>query len=38
VLEIKKKIFGENHFEYAKTLQNLSLRLSELGDFEGAKL
>jgi hypothetical protein len=37
VLEIKKKHYGENHVEYAKTLGNLSNRLSEIGDYEGAK-
>jgi hypothetical protein len=37
VLEIKKKHYGEDHVEYAKTLHNLSNRLSELGDYEGAK-
>jgi hypothetical protein len=37
VLEIKKKQYGEDHVKYAKTLHNLSNRLSELGDFEGAK-
>jgi hypothetical protein len=37
VLEINKKHYGEDHVEYAKTLENLSNRLSELGDYEGAK-
>jgi hypothetical protein len=37
VLEIKKKHYGEDHVEYAKTLHNLSIELSNLGDYEGAK-
>jgi tetratricopeptide (TPR) repeat protein len=37
VLEIEKKYYGEDHVEYAKTLHNFSNRLSELGDYEGAK-
>jgi tetratricopeptide (TPR) repeat protein len=37
VLKIKKKIFGEDHVEYAMTLQNLSNVLSDLSDYEGAK-
>jgi hypothetical protein len=37
VLEIKKKHYGEDHVEYAKTLNNLSIELSNLGDYKGAK-
>jgi hypothetical protein len=37
VLEIDKKHYGEDHVEYAKTLYSLSNRLSNLGDYEGAK-
>jgi hypothetical protein len=36
-LEIKKRSFGEDHVQYAKTLENLSNVLCELGDYEGAK-
>jgi hypothetical protein len=36
-LEINKKNFGEDHVEYANTLQNLSSVLKDLGDYEGAK-
>jgi hypothetical protein len=37
VLEIKKKHYGEDHVEYASSLHNLSIELSNLGDYEGAK-
>jgi tetratricopeptide (TPR) repeat protein len=37
-LEIKKRSFGENHVQYATTLENLSNALRNLGDYEGAKL
>jgi hypothetical protein len=37
VLEIKKKHYGEDHIEYAITLENLSNEISHLGDYEGAK-
>jgi tetratricopeptide (TPR) repeat protein len=36
-LEINRKAFGEDHTEYARTLQNLSIVLEKLGDYEGAK-
>jgi hypothetical protein len=36
-LEIFKKHYGEDHVEYAKTLGNLALILSKLGDYETAK-
>jgi hypothetical protein len=36
-LEIKKKHYGEYNVKHARTLHNLSNRLSELGDYEGAK-
>jgi hypothetical protein len=36
-LEIYKKSFGEDHFNYAKNLKNLSSVLMDLGDYEGAK-
>ena len=36
-LEIKRKAFGEDHIEYAKTLHNLSNVLLSLGDYEEAK-
>jgi hypothetical protein len=36
-LEIKKRSFGEDHFYYARTLENLSNVLLNLGDYEGAK-
>jgi hypothetical protein len=38
VLEIEKKYYGEDHIECAKTLHTLSNRLSDLGDYEGAKI
>jgi hypothetical protein len=37
VLEINKKHYGEDNVEYAKTLHNLSIELSDLGDYEDAK-
>jgi tetratricopeptide (TPR) repeat protein len=36
-LEINKRIYGEDHPEYARTLMNLSNALWNLGDYEGAK-
>jgi hypothetical protein len=36
-LEINKKNYGEDHVEYANTLNNLANRLSDLGDLEAAK-
>jgi hypothetical protein len=36
-LEINKRSYGEDHVNYARTLENLSNVLSDLGDFEGAK-
>jgi hypothetical protein len=36
-LEINKRRFGEDHVEYARTLENLSNVLSDLGDLEGAR-
>ena len=36
-LEIKKKAFGEEHVQYAITLDNLSSAMHDLGDYEGAK-
>jgi hypothetical protein len=37
VIEIKKKHYGEDHIEYAKTLQNLCNTLNNLGEYENAK-
>jgi hypothetical protein len=36
-LEIKKRNFGEVNVDYARTLENLSNVLRELGDYEEAK-
>jgi hypothetical protein len=36
-IEIKKSYFGEDHVEYATTLENLSNVLRNLGDYEGSK-
>jgi hypothetical protein len=36
-LEINKKHYGEDHVEYARTLENLSNLLGQLGDYENAK-
>jgi hypothetical protein len=36
-LEINKRSFGEDHVEYAATIENLSNVLRNLGDYEGAK-
>jgi hypothetical protein len=36
-LEINKRSFGEDHVQYAKTLENLSTVLCYLGEYEGAK-
>jgi tetratricopeptide (TPR) repeat protein len=36
-LEINKRSFGEDHVQYAKTLENLSNVLIHLGDYEGSK-
>jgi tetratricopeptide (TPR) repeat protein len=37
-LEINKRSFGEDHVQYARTLENLSTVLRDMGDYEGAKL
>jgi tetratricopeptide (TPR) repeat protein len=37
-LEINKRSFGEDHVNYATTLENLSTVLRVMGDYEGAKL
>jgi hypothetical protein len=37
VLEIKRKHYGESHFEYAFTLSNLCSTLLRLGEYEKAK-
>jgi hypothetical protein len=36
VLEIQKKHLGEDHIDYAVTLNNLCIILDKLGDFEKA--
>jgi hypothetical protein len=36
-LEINKRVYGENHVNYAINLCNLSNVLMDLGDYEGAK-
>jgi tetratricopeptide (TPR) repeat protein len=36
-LEINKRSYGENHVNYARILENLSIVLKNLGDYEGAK-
>jgi tetratricopeptide (TPR) repeat protein len=36
-LEINKSSYGEDQVEYARTLENLSVVLSNLNDYEGAK-
>jgi hypothetical protein len=36
-LEINKRSFGEDHVQYAHTLENLSIALRDMGDYEGAK-
>jgi hypothetical protein len=36
-LEINKRSFGEDHVEYATTLNNISTVLRDMGDYEGAK-
>jgi tetratricopeptide (TPR) repeat protein len=36
-LEIYKRSFGEYHIKYARTLENLSIVLENLSDYEGAK-
>ncbi len=36
-LEIKKEAYGEKHVEFARTLENLSIVLEKMGDYEGAK-
>ena len=36
-LEIKKRVYGEDHPKYAETLTNLSSAMRNLGDYEGAK-
>jgi tetratricopeptide (TPR) repeat protein len=37
VLDINKRSYGENHVKYARNLENLSIVLRNLGDYEGAK-
>lgn len=32
-----KRVYGEDHEEYASTLKNLSRAMFNLGDYEGAK-
>jgi hypothetical protein len=36
-LEIKKRNFGEDHVDFARTLESFSTVLRNLGDYEGAK-
>ena len=36
-LEINKQAYGEKHVEYARTLENISIVLRKMGDYEGAK-
>jgi hypothetical protein len=36
-LEIKKKIYGENHIEYADIINNLSCIQGKLGEHKEAK-
>jgi tetratricopeptide (TPR) repeat protein len=36
-LEIEKKNLGDDHINYATTLNNLCITLEKLGDFEKAK-
>jgi hypothetical protein len=36
-LEINKRSYGEDHVEYATTLENLSIVFRNLGDYEEAK-
>jgi hypothetical protein len=36
-LEIKKKHYGDDHVDYASTLQNLCNTLNALGEYEKAK-
>jgi tetratricopeptide (TPR) repeat protein len=36
-LEINKRSYGENHVNYASSLEYLSSVLRNLGDYEGAK-
>jgi tetratricopeptide (TPR) repeat protein len=35
-LEINKRSFGEDHVRYARSLENLSNVLNDLGDYKGA--
>jgi tetratricopeptide (TPR) repeat protein len=37
VLELKKKLFGENHAYYATSLNNFCNALYNLGEYEKAK-
>jgi tetratricopeptide (TPR) repeat protein len=36
-LELNKDLYGENHVEYAKTLNDLAFEIRDLGDHETAK-
>jgi hypothetical protein len=36
-LEIKKKFYGDDHLEYAKTLKNFGITLNYLGEYEKSK-
>jgi tetratricopeptide (TPR) repeat protein len=36
-LKIKKKHYGEDHVEFARTLENFSLTLMSLGEYEKFK-
>lgn len=38
LLDIKQKIYGEEDLEYARTLENLSVSVKKLGDYERAKI
>jgi tetratricopeptide (TPR) repeat protein len=37
-LKIEKKLLGENHIDYAVTLNNLCITLENLKDFENANV
>ena len=37
ILEIKKKVCGEDHADYASALEDFSRKMSYLGDKKGAK-
>jgi hypothetical protein len=36
IVEIKKRNFGEDHIEYANSLENLSIVMLDLGDYKEA--